>query len=293
MNGEVSMNIPFNTHLNSSYNAATVYGGGIYHEDNAASVQCHYNSAQYAEAPNCFIHFEIDVLTLIFRHSKIRVTSYQDSAGVEGAFLFGGLLDRCQMVPHELKVQGIPTMYQLLTDTKAHIFTATTRNNRTREIASQAYSLCFCDGPNHSRDCTGSRSVVIHRGQKFTVPLLAIAQGNVVISTSVTAITSPTAGLKLSQNTQYLPRHCSNLAYSLYSTTENEEVVLYPEGPCHDTGYARATLNITSQTVLYSYLMDSVHVTRGYMNITSVALLMKTFTSQGKLIQSFGWVPSI
>ena len=68
---------------------------------------------------------------------------------------------------------------------------------------------------------------------------------NTIVPTLVTAILSPTASLKLLQNPQQLLRHCSNLTYNLYSTEESEEVILYPQGPCHDTGLARVILNLT------------------------------------------------
>lgn len=70
------------------------------------------------------------------------------------------------------------------------------------------------------------------------------AQGSSVASTLVTAITSPTASLKLLQNPQHLPGQCSNLTYNLFSTEESEVVILYPEGPCHDSGFARVVINL-------------------------------------------------
>ena len=93
-------------------------------------------------------------------------------------------------------------------------------------------------------DCSGARIVEVRRGQKFTVPMVAIAQKRSVTSALVTAITSPSASLKLPQSTQRLPQYCSNLTYNIYSTKEKEQavVMLYPKGPCQDTGNAFVVL---------------------------------------------------
>ena len=39
--------------------------------------------------------------------------------------------------------------------------------------------------------------------------------------------------------------HCSQISYNLYSTEDFEELVLYPDGPCRDTGVATAIINVT------------------------------------------------
>ena len=64
-------------------------------------------------------------------------------------------------------------------------------------------------------------------------------------STHVIAKTSKTARLKLNQSNQILSNDCSELYYTLYSTKSTEELVLYPEGPCRDTGLAKAVIEVS------------------------------------------------
>ena len=84
----------------------------------------------------------------------------------------------------------------------------------------------------------------VYRGQEFTVPLLARMQfGNT--STIVTAITSSTARLETYQTSQPLPGYCHSLPYTVYSNKSHEQLVLYLDGPCKDTGTARVVINVT------------------------------------------------
>ena len=83
----------------------------------------------------------------------------------------------------------------------------------------------------------------VYRGERLVVPLLAFAQGGAT-ETKVTAVTSR-AKLDISQTTQNLPDYCYGLSYTLYSTADREDLVLYPDGPCRDTGRAKVTVHVT------------------------------------------------
>ena len=83
-----------------------------------------------------------------------------------------------------------------------------------------------------------------YQGQKFIIPLLANAQVGTT-STTVTAITSSKAKLEIYQTSQPLPNYCHPLPYTLYSSNSGEELVLYPDGPCKDTGAARIVISVT------------------------------------------------
>ena len=204
-----SIKLGNNTTVNSSFNRAGGYGGGIYYVDRPDPVQCYYKDD--SKVPNCFLHL------IGAPSNNSLITSYCDSAGIDGSFLFGGLLDRCRVREDFAQT--------FLTGSEPDIIlNITTGSNITQAITSHLYGLCFCDGPYHSLDCSGARAVQVHRGRKFTVPLVAIAQRSSVTSTSVTAITSPSASLKLPQSTQHLPQYCSNLTYNIYSTMEEEKV---------------------------------------------------------------------
>ena len=57
---------------------------------------------------------------------------------------------------------------------------------------------------------------------------------------------SLSARLETYQRTQFISRNCTGLSYNFYSTEEQEELKLYPEGgSCHDIGLAQAIINVT------------------------------------------------
>ena len=76
--------------LVSSYNSAYKYGGAIYHEDNTVTlVQCSYFDDSidlYEQLPYCFL----DVDRLQLHQLTFEISSYYDSAGRDGSFMYGG-----------------------------------------------------------------------------------------------------------------------------------------------------------------------------------------------------------
>ena len=79
----------------------------------------------------------------------------------------------------------------------------------------------------------------VHRGQSFSVPIKALGQMDSSTAAIITVIVSKNARLDLNQSSQTIPRYCTNITFNLYSTEDNEELILYPDGPCRDTGLAR------------------------------------------------------
>ena len=219
--------------LVSSYNYAHQYGGLMYHKDSASVSQCTYsdNSKEYelVKLPECFIqitHVTDDFLPVVI--------SSNDSAGLEGSFLFGGMLNKCKTWKTR---SGDSYVHSKVFSINPEWFITGT------EISSEPYSLCLC---SYIFMCSTSRilKVEAYRGQKFTVPL--IAEGQVDSTTTmVTAITSSTAKLETYQTSQLLPGYCHPLPYTVYSTESHEQVVLYPDGPCRDTGTARVVIDVT------------------------------------------------
>ncbi len=118
------------------------------------------------------------------------------------------------------------------------------RANKEHAITSQPYQLCFCDGDQY--DCSGVRSILTHRGQKFTLSLIALDQLRAATSKQINAKTLQTGRLGLNQAIQTLrSMNCFNLSYAIYSVADFEELTLYPDGPCQDTGLAKAVVSVT------------------------------------------------
>ena len=238
-----SLTLSTSSILNSSHNHASQYGGVIYHEDTALPVQCHFEiqdaqSSLEVQLPNCFIQ-----LTSIARYLIPAVTSYNDTAIRDGSYLYGGLLDKCLLIVTNILGEIIrPIPYTLLSNTVIQL--EGRDNSSARGVSSQPYQLCFCED-NLQHTCAKIQNRTVYRGQRFNISLVAIAEGGTTVSTLVTTKVSSTARLRLNQTIQNISRDCADLEYNLYSTQSQEELILYPDGPCRDTGLAKTVINVT------------------------------------------------
>lgn len=87
-----------NTNITSSFNHASKFGGGIYHEDIVTPSQCQYSKeSEYQELPKCFIQLNIPLSISKRPIDDIKLSSYHDIANKDGSFIYGGLLDRCRL----------------------------------------------------------------------------------------------------------------------------------------------------------------------------------------------------
>ena len=239
-----------NTTLSTSYNNATKYGGAIYHTDGITPSQCAFlmrekNPDTVERIPNCFINLE--GIQLNKTRVPYTIHSSNDSAGIGGSFMYGGLMDKCRifsLVPSTLYINATEVktdlLYSVLMDYKIFESKGT---DSTSIIASEVYILCFCVS-NQEFNCSKVTNIETYRGQTFSVPFLALSQGDTITSTLLTAKLSRTARLELNQSTQALSQNCTNVAYTLYSTEEYEELIVYPNGSCRDTGQAQAVIHV-------------------------------------------------
>ena len=211
--------------LSMSYNHATKYGGGIYNKDIATDKQCSYNHSsikkEFALA-YCFLRFDLELYepTLIYHQNN--------SADISGSFLHGGLLDRCQIEGTTIHI-----------DLSIHLFWIQKTN---LEVTSKPYQLCFCEKAT-LYNCFELKSTEVYPGQKFHVSLIALDQTGTSVTTKITAVSS-TSRVNSYQSSQTLEQECSKLWYNLYSTQDTDQLILYPDGPCRDTGVARAVVNV-------------------------------------------------
>ena len=100
-------------------------------------------------------------------------------------------------------------------------------------------------GRGYVYTCSTSKHFEIYPGQKFRVSLMAFDQLR-SISTWITAVTTYSWLANANQAFQRLNQDCSDLYYSLYSTDIQDicKILLYPDGPCHDTGLAGAVVSV-------------------------------------------------
>ena len=221
-----SMKLEGGLNISMSYNHATKYGGGIYHEDIATANQCNYvkSTKELSKLPYCFI-----ASTSGYSDLENIIHSQNNSAGISGKLLFGGLLDRCQPITNN---QGDYNM----------TFLKTFQN----EIQSQPYRLCFCEN-NSVFNCSSVKSIEIYPREKFYLYLIAFDQLR-TITTNIRAVTTFSWLANASQHLQMLQQGCSKLSYNLHPTVKlksNGHLLLYPDGPCNNTGLGKAIVNIT------------------------------------------------
>jgi hypothetical protein len=202
-------------------NHASLYGGVLYQEDTATSTQCDFNSQHEKfilhKLPPCSLTLALNRDG--FNYSiNAAINSHNDSSEVGGSFMYSGLLDRCQINPKSYDVIPLRDI-----------------NVERLAISSQPYLMCFITSED-APECTAPEIHTVYRGQTFSVYLYAADQ--------MKSKTSETARLKLGQNSQVLSSDHLNVSYNLYSTASSEKLILYPDGPCRDTGLARVVVDV-------------------------------------------------
>ena len=247
-----------NTTVSTSQNHASSQGGVIYSEDYTVPAQCEFKDRDQAlieELPYCFLQSR----GIVHRGGiwlpddenpdaeysvSVAFNSFNDSAGGSNNIIHGGLFDRCKfdiLIRAEIDTGNTKPLsilpYEFLTEELIH-------SNASNTLTSLPYKLCFCESI-HMYDCSIVQKEAVHRGQTFRVHLLATAVQNTPTATLVSAKVRESARLGLNQSSQVLQQQCVALEYNIYSTEEYEELILYPEGPCRDTGLARAVIGVT------------------------------------------------
>ena len=224
------------TMLNTSKNHAFEFGGAIYHEDSPTHAQCNFRANdsnrrndQFLPLPRCFLQSST---TGCYGH----IQSYHDSAGKDGYFLYGGLLDKCR----QNSGSQVFVLLKRLFDFK--ILTIIDPENTTvKSVSSEATKLHIC---RRNQEYQNNIYKEVFQGQRFTVPLVALAQAKTLIATQVLAITH-SSRVRLLQKTQALQEGCSDMTYNLYSVETHDQLILYPDGPCKDSGLARVVIDVT------------------------------------------------
>ena len=247
-----------------SQNSAKRNGGAIYFADKISINQCGVSDNTILSLcfqPNttvmetckrqddCFIELDTD---FPFNHSTSNISLiFQDNyAGKSGAVIFGGSLDNCRLylgggfqdncgnkIGREYKESALQTLLQI----------STIDNNVSSAISSEPFRVCFCDG-NGVPDCEKNISVNnIVRGEIFTLSAVTVGQVNFTVPSSIKADfgNSSSTTLNRLQRVQDTGNTCTNISYRLFSAEKFITMILFPDGPCRDTGIARREVNIT------------------------------------------------
>ena len=234
-------------HRNSSLatfsNFAVERGGAIYHSDAIAPSQCNSTmevAPTESALPGCFID-----VTFYSNNIYLLLLSFNNSAGISGGFLYGGLLDKCLIVSFDYSIPGVTVIGTSLFYS-AILANPNISSIQDQTISSEPYLLCSCESVQDYNCSSGSvEGITTDRGRKFTVSLLTLAQANTLSSAQLRAKLSPTARLSADQILQTL-QNCTEISYNLYSSKQQEELALYlNNGPCQDLGAASKRVTVT------------------------------------------------
>ena len=145
-------------------------------------------------------------------------------------------MDKCVLTKHSKK-----NAYETIMN--RGLIKVYSQEKETESITSEPFQLCFCDNHDVHGECNRTKKIRILRGQLLQVPLFAIGQGKSVLPTKVTTLSS---GIRfnISHTSKILPRNCLDLILTLYSQYDYGEIELYPDGPCHHTGIAKAVIDV-------------------------------------------------
>ena len=163
----------------------------------------------------------------------------QNVAQYSGDDLYGGLLDRCTATHLEQPVAAANFPPSGLT-----FFQTISNMTSLESIGSLPVRICFCvnDFPNcsHQQPTIGVKS-----GELFSFQLVALDQANHVVNATILASLSTSGGrLGESESSQNSYETCTELSYSVFSSTDYAELYIYADGPCGSNGISKMTVEI-------------------------------------------------
>ncbi len=210
------------------------FGAGMFYADLNAIAQC---QNIVLDDQTCFFKVETANSTDM---ADVHLNFTANLARKAGTILYGGSLQLCQVQVNNQKVE-METFDFIQT-----IFTVNTREDNS-SLSSDALKVCFCF--NNTIDCFQRQSSIsVRRGQKVTIPVIAVGQFDSPVPSEVRAYIDNNYGF-----TDFIFRHtfsgtqCSNSTFQVFTEEGNNktQLVIFPDGPCGNIANARTTVNIT------------------------------------------------
>ena len=187
---------------------------------------------------DCFIEF-INTSSLFL--SRIQFHFVNNTAGRAGSVLYGGGLDQCKVsvgdgatdicgnriarINFADPLQLIKTISSIVSD-----------DNVTSHISSDPRRICICAHNDLVCNYTHKKEIQTVRGKEFTMNVVAIGLGGGVVPSNILISPSNDFRIGANQRIQWAGKKCTPIAYQLFSEKNSTTLVLYPEGPCRDTG---------------------------------------------------------
>ena len=217
-------------------NSASV-GGAIFYEDSFSAIQCK-EYIPINSRGSCFIELHSTSNTQLF--------FINNTATSAGTSLYGGDLDRCRLyvgggvsdscgnrIGGNYSDDPIAIINEI---SSSYAIDSTTSN-----ISSDPLQLCFC--VNDTLKCSDLEIDTV-RGKKFALMALIIGQNNGVVPSSVRTSLDNDIKISTTQRIQSTGKQCTPVTYRLSSNKNSTSLVLFPDGPCRDTGMSRREITV-------------------------------------------------
>ena len=209
-----------NGQINFVSNRASHYGGALYVDDATNPDVCRAVNNQsniWSIDSECF--------------SKLVFINISDnSAGVSGPNLFGGLLDRCTVHSEISKKYHMNKLGIISFQNSSNI-----NELQLDTISSHPVRLCFCrDG---QPDCNYQpEPIQVNRGKAFSIEFIAYDQVHHAVNASIQCfLNSSAGGLGEGQQTQNINNACTKLIYKLFTPNNYEQLTFSAvRDPCNN-----------------------------------------------------------
>ena len=218
------------------------YGGALYVADDTTSGTCASASYQiHSTVTECFLQVpQLISVAWIETINKLNVHIHfmNNHARMRGSIIYGGLLDRCTQNPfNEIETN-------LNTTNGLQYLMEISNVNSTDSISSDPVRVCFCN--NDRPDCTYQPPTKnITKGETFKISLVAVDQANHMISATIHSYpNSNESGISEGQLLQNAANDCTDLIYNVFSPRNDEELVIFADGPCKDAPLSQNSIHI-------------------------------------------------
>ena len=248
-------------------NTATNYGGGIVLLRQSALEVCNIEKEQEEESLTVFLNNRVTAsngkggaifilpeddcdpipewcsITLAGCNTTRKYIKFKNNHANNGSILYGGQLDRCVIVQ---RYDGTPYYYgyeeipNLITTGNGSSY-----DNRSYDITSEAYRLCFCD--NSLPECTQREmNVTRYSGQTIQVFVAGLDQMFMPVPTVINnKYTDKLADLDKGEDKHYL-KGCEKMTLHVYTSPELNFTTLKigKTGICKDLSESHLHINI-------------------------------------------------
>ena len=212
-------------------------GGAIFYEDTFSARECAESIPSVTDRSNCFIEIE--------SISNVDLSFINNTANSAGTVLYGGNLDHCRLYTGG----GITDICGnreggTYSDTPIAVINEISNSfsfDATSNISSDPLQICFCE--NGIPDCSDQERDTV-RGKEFSLMALIVGQGGGIVPSSARTSLDNDIQISAAQRIQATGKECTPISYRLSSNKNTTTLVLFPDGPCRDTGISRREITI-------------------------------------------------